>query len=86
MTYMCLIPGVLGGVSQTLVETYDECPTGSYIAQSLDAYTPAPTLVDIFTIPIASDLQQMWMTGFALPVICYLTAWGFQTVIAWFEK
>lgn len=37
-------------------------------------------------IPPVEDLQQIWMTGFALPVICYLTAWGFQTVIAWFEK
>ncbi len=37
-------------------------------------------------IPPVDDLQQIWMTGFALPIICYLTAWGFQTVIAWFEK
>lgn len=47
------------------------------------------TLVNIINelmqSPTADDLQQIWMTGFALPVICYLTAWGFQTVIGWFE-
>ncbi|AEF99483.1 hypothetical protein [Methylomonas methanica] len=37
-------------------------------------------------IPPQAQLQELWMAGFALPIICYLTAWGYQTVIAWFEE
>lgn len=36
-------------------------------------------------IPTTAQLEEMWITGFVLPVICYLTAWGYQTVIAWFD-
>jgi hypothetical protein len=45
-----------------------------------------PTLMDIFTIPVAGDLQQMWMLGFGLPVIAYLAAWGYGVVINWFNE
>jgi|GEM_PF-4568112 len=37
-------------------------------------------------IPAQEQLEQMWMAGFVLPVICYLTAWSYQFVIGWFNE
>ncbi len=48
-------------------------------------FTSYPTLVDIFTMPTASDLGQMWLIFFALPLICYLTAWGLGVVVNFFK-
>jgi hypothetical protein len=55
-------------------------------SEEYTAFAATPTLQDIFTMPIASDLAQMWFLGFGLPVICYLTAWGYGVVINWFNE
>jgi hypothetical protein len=85
MAYLCLsvTAGVLSGVE---VSQPSDCPASSYIAASASSFSDLPTLISIFTVPVAEDLQQMWMTGFALPIICYLTAWAYQSLISWFEK
>jgi hypothetical protein len=82
--YLCITEsaGVLTG---TEVSSVAACTQG-YIAVSSAEYSDLPSLTQIFTIPVTEDLQQMWMIGFALPVICYLTAWAYQSVISWFEK
>lgn len=85
MAYLCISIGGLGQLTGASVSTPTDCAAGNYIAVASDGYTAAPTLVDLFTIPVADDLQQAFMIGFALPVICYLTAWGYQTVIGWFS-
>ena len=48
-------------------------------------FTDFPTLQSIFNMPLAADLSQLWMVGFSLPIIIYLTAWGFGVVINWFK-
>jgi len=63
--------------------------TGHFLGFSSSDYTKLmsePTLMDIFTIPLAGDLQQMWMLGFSLPIITYLTTWGYGVVINWFNE
>lgn len=39
---------------------------------------PVPTFQDVFAVPLAPDLQTMWMIPFAVIMICYLSAWAFQ--------
>lgn len=53
------------------------------LTQSTSAQSP--TLQDIFAMPIASDLQQMFMLGFGYPIMCYLAAWGFGVLINMFN-
>lgn len=50
------------------------------------AFAAQPTLQDVFNTPLTGDLQQMWMLGFATPLIAYLTAWGYGVVINWFNE
>lgn len=84
MTYLCL--QVDAGLVYSEVAAIADCPATAYIGVPQSQYSDLPSLTAIFTIPVADDLQQMWMTGFAVPVICYLTAWAFQSVIGWFEN
>lgn len=85
MAYLCMYPA---GETWTFSEVVDvaNCPAGGYIAAAQSTFTDLPTLTDLFTVPVAADLQQMFTLGFALPLVSYLTAWGYQTVIQWFES
>jgi hypothetical protein len=85
MSYLCITNtgGVLSGVE---VSAPSDCSASSYIAAPSSQFADLPTLMDIFTVPVVDDLQTMWMLGFGTPVICYLTAWAFQSVIGWFEQ
>ena len=84
MAYMCLTVDTAGSVFATTVTTATDCTT--YIAVSADTFVTQPTLQDIFNVPIASDMLQMWELGFGLPVLCYLVAWGYGTVINMFSR
>ena len=53
----------------------------SFVMMDATGFNNLPTLTDIFSMPVAQDLSTMWMTGFALPVIIYLSSWALQTVI-----
>ncbi len=52
-----------------------------FVLMSSSEWSEYPTLLSIFEMPIQADIQSAFMTGFAIPVIAYLTAWGYQTVI-----
>jgi hypothetical protein len=77
--YLCFEGGL-----QTVVSNLTDC--NGYIAVSSAVLQVEPTLADIFNIPLASDLQQMFLAGFSLPVIAYLTTWAFGVVINWFNS
>lgn len=74
----------LSVIAESTTETIDNCTT--YVLQTATEYQSLPTLTDIFTMPLAEDLTQMWMLGFTLPMITYLTAWGYGVVINWFNE
>ena len=65
-------------------KSIEQC--NGYILQSVAEYTEQPTLIDIFNMPIAEDLQQAFMLGFGLPIIAYLTSWAYQSVINFATK
>lgn len=72
----------------SLDEAITQCQAWGYsTAEVIQAGQQSLTAViqQAMEIPDQATLEQIWMTGFALPVVCYLTAWGYQTVIAWFE-
>jgi hypothetical protein len=62
------------------------CPSDSFIAEPIQTFLQTPTLYDLFTIPLATDLQQMFMIGFELPMIAYMSSWAFGTVINWVNQ
>lgn len=44
------------------------------------------TLTTVFNIPASADIAKSWMIGFGLPMILYLTSWGYGAVIRMFDK
>jgi len=83
MSVLCISPDLT--VSH-VVDNAAACASfgNYYIAQLASEFTQ-PTLQDIFVIPLAADLQTMWLTGFGTPVIAYLTAWGIGILINMFK-
>jgi hypothetical protein len=75
--------GLQAGLIKKSTQAIDDCT--NYVILHSTEYQSLPMLTDIFTTPVAADLQQMWMLGFATPLIAYLTAWGYGVVINWFN-
>lgn len=84
MAYLCITVNTSGKLMATEVAAVTDCT--AYIAESAQTYVAQPTLQDIFSMPIASDLLQMWELGFGLPVLCYLVAWGYGVIINMFAR
>jgi len=61
-------------------QTLEECT--SYVLMDSVAYTDYPTLTSIFNMPVAADLGEIWLIGFSLPIIIYLSAWAFGELIS----
>lgn len=74
----CLITDANGYlmVSATPVE---QCST--WVMLSASEYTDLPSLTDIFAMPLASDLGQMWQVAFSLPLVLYMSAWALGVVV-----
>lgn len=82
--YLCIAYNA-GIITATEVNAVSDCAVTSYIAAPQTQFSDLPTLTDIFSVPVAADLQEMWMLGFATPIICYLSAWAYQSLISWFN-
>lgn len=57
-----------------------------YILMDVVDYTNYPTLSAIFDIPITSDLQTVWMLGFGLPMIVFLSSWALNQVVTFINS
>lgn len=79
------------------IMTYALTPSGKVLQTALAApsgvarFPPCDptqylTYTDVFTIPGSPDVATAWMIGFSLPLILYLTAWGFGVVIGMFSN
>lgn len=80
--FLCYVSG-----SVTPVDSIAAClaiDPAAFVMESAAMLAQQPTLSDIFNIPVADDLQQMWMLGFSLPILTYLTTWMYGVVINWF--
>lgn len=40
----------------------------------------------VFNLPTTAEISQAWMIGFAIPMILYLTAWGYGSVVNSFRS
>lgn len=66
---------------------FDEqtCADG-YALLSASEFGDVPTLQALFSMPETASIQDAFLAGFSLPVICYLTAWGYGVVVNWFNS
>lgn len=76
---MALCVGVVGTALEVLGE-YSESCTG-FALMTAQEYAATPTLAALFAQPDASSVQSAFMAGLSLPLILWLSAWGFGTVV-----
>lgn len=81
---MALCVEVIGNGLQVVGEYAASC-TG-YALMSADEYATTPTLAAIFAQPEPEAIQAAFMTGLSLPLILWLTSWGFGVVVNWFDR
>ena len=88
MSVLCITSTVAGSVFQTVATVADCALLGadSFVVQLASDVVTKPTLQDIFAIPLASDLQQMFAVGFGLPICSYVTAWSLGILINMFKS
>lgn len=86
MEFLCIDPKPTGGYRRTIITDPINCPDTGFIAESSTSFQQTPTLFDLFSIPLATDLNQMFMYGLFIPLLAYMTAWGYGIVINWFNE
>jgi hypothetical protein len=69
------------GTIQTDVNGYPLCVGGEWINNGF-----YQLLESVFATPTQAEIQAAFMAGFLLPMIAYLTAWAFGTVIDFATK
>ena len=86
MSVLCIVVVGTDNIVQTVVNSASDCSAlGINTFVAVSSQQSQPTLQDIFAMPLTSDLQTMWMLGFGLPIICYLTAWSMGILISMFK-
>lgn len=75
----------VAGSNLTAVGEYSEACAG-YALMSAQEFASTPTLAALFAQPDSATIQQAFTAGFSLPLILWLTAWGFGVVVNWFNS
>ncbi len=73
------------GTALEVVGTYSETCTG-FVLATAEEYALTPTLAQIFATPDAETITAAFMAGMALPLILWLSAWGFGSVVAFIDR
>lgn len=73
----------LNGASLEVVGEYTAACAG-YALMTAQEYASTPTLAALFAVPDPDSVQAAFMAGMGLPLILWLTSWGFGVVVNWF--
>ncbi|QIE87782.1 hypothetical protein [Pseudomonas nitroreducens] len=70
---------VINGSLQVVGELTDSC--GGFALMTAQEARDIPTLAALFAVPDAETVARAFMAGCGLPLILWLTAWGFASVL-----
>lgn len=75
----------LVGSTLTAVGEYSDACSG-YALMTAQEFASTPTLAALFAMPDPETIQSAFMAGFSLPLILWLTAWGFGVVVGYINS
>lgn len=81
---MALCVALNGTALEAVGEYTADC--AGYALMSAQEYASVPTLASLFAQPDSEQIQAAFMTGLSLPLILWLTAWGFGVVIRFIQS
>lgn len=70
----------LSGTALTAVGEYSDACQG-YALMTAEEFASTPTLAALFAMPDPATVQETLIAGMSLPIILWLTAWGFGVVV-----
>lgn len=76
---MALCIAVNGSALEVIGEYTEAC--AGYALMTAQEYASTPTLAALFAQPDADTVRQAFMAGLSLPLILWLSAWGFGAVV-----
>jgi len=80
---MALCVAVVGSALEVVGDYSDAC-TG-YALMTAQEFASTPTLAALFAQPDAETVQAAFSAGISLPLILWLTSWGFGVVVNFFN-
>jgi len=75
----------LVGSTLTAVGEYSDACSG-YALMTAQEFASTPTLAALFAMPDPETIQTAFMSGLSLPLILWLTAWGFGVVVGYINS
>jgi len=75
----------LVGSTLTAVGEYSDACSG-YALMTAQEFASTPTLAALFAMPDPETIQTAFMAGLSLPLILWLTAWGFGVVVGYINS
>ncbi len=75
----------LAGTTLTAVGEYSEACAG-YALMTAQEFASTPTLAALFAMPEPESVRAAFMAGLSLPLILWLTAWGFGVVVGYLNS
>jgi len=75
----------LVGSTLTAVGEYSNACSG-YALMTAQEFASTPTLAALFAMPDSETIQTAFMAGLSLPLILWLTAWGFGVVVGYINS
>lgn len=75
----------LVGSTLTAVGEYSDACSG-YALMTAQEFASTPTLAALFAMPDPETIQTAFMAGLSLPLILWLTAWGFGVVVSYINS
>lgn len=75
----------LVGSTLTAVGEYSDACAG-YALMTAQEFASTPTLAALFAMPDPETIQTAFMAGLSLPLILWLTAWGFGVVVSYINS
>ncbi len=75
----------LVGSTLTAVGEYSDACSG-YALMTAQEFASTPTLAALFAMPDPETIQTAFMSGLSLPLILWLTAWGFGVVVSYINS
>jgi len=75
----------LVGSTLTAVGEYSDACSG-YALMTAQEFASTPTLAALFAMPDSETIQTAFMAGLSLPLILWLTAWGFGVVVGYINS
>lgn len=75
----------VAGSTLTALGEYSEACAG-YALMTAQEYASTPTLAALFAMPDQESIQTAFMAGLSLPLILWLTAWGFGVVVSYINS